>query len=164
MRERHGGARLGEASVGDGSLHRVQRLLGMWGSACGGSGVHLPRKKYQVAKVSLGMPSALTPTFLTDTLIRVSSLQSPVLFLNRMSARHARSLHRTGAMPLPPDSRHHPRLHQQATWAHSLRAASGPGLLPGVAWRQLTPGKRQGRRESTCLPGAPGRDLASSKI
>ena len=56
----------------------------MWGSACGGSGVHLPRKKYQVAKVSLGMPSALTPTFLTDTLIRVSFLQSPVLFLTRL--------------------------------------------------------------------------------
>lgn len=28
-----------------------------------------PGKKYQVAKVSLGMPSALTPTFLTDDLI-----------------------------------------------------------------------------------------------
>lgn len=28
-----------------------------------------PRKKYHVAKASLGMPSALTPTFLTDDLI-----------------------------------------------------------------------------------------------
>ena len=28
-----------------------------------------PRKKYQAAKGSLGMPSALTPTFLTNALI-----------------------------------------------------------------------------------------------
>ena len=104
----------------------------MWGSACGGSGVHLPRKKYQVAKVSLGMPSALTPTFLTDTLIRVSFLQSPVLFLNHMSARHARSLHRTGAMPLPPTAGITPACTSRRLGPTASGRPPGLGSFPGL--------------------------------
>ena len=75
----------------------------------------------------------------------VSFLQSSVLLLSHMSARHAWSLHRTGAIPLPP---RWPALPQPGPAGNLGPKASGQppgsGLLPWVAWRQLIPGKRQG--------------------
>lgn len=140
----------------------------MWGSACGGSGVYPPRKKYQVAKVSLGCLQHSLPLFSLRALIRVSFLQSPVLFLSHMSARRARSLHRAGAIPLPPRTADiTPRPHQQATWAHSLQGSLRV-WAPSLGCLETTDPRKEARQvKSTCLPGAPGRDfcdLASSRF
>ena len=76
---RHRGAGLGEVSVGDGPLCRVKTATGdagVSGEITVGRRMQVeeaesisPRKKYQAAKGSSGMPSALTPTCLTNALI-----------------------------------------------------------------------------------------------